>query len=176
MVFAVNGYCQDAASSPKEFGGIVTDVTSMAAMVEAVDSATREVTLKGSDGQEVTVVAGPEVRNFDQIKKGDTLTVDYSESVKILVNKEAVAPVRVDSMDVSRAPLGAKPAGVITSSTQVSATVEAIDYANRTATLKGPQRTVTVKVDESAVNFDQVKVGDSVYLEITSRLAVSVTK
>ena len=40
------------------------------ATVTDVDKATRTVTLKDTDGKEFTVVAGPEVSNFDQINLG----------------------------------------------------------------------------------------------------------
>ena len=44
------------------------------AKVEAVDAATRTVTFKGEKGNVFEVVAGDEVKNFDQIKVGDVLT------------------------------------------------------------------------------------------------------
>jgi len=37
----------------------------------AVDQATRKVTLKAADGTTTSIVAGPAVRNFSQIKAGD---------------------------------------------------------------------------------------------------------
>jgi len=176
LVIAVNGYCADTKQTPKEFGGIVSGLASMSAVVTAIDSNTREITLKDEQGKESTFKAGPEVRNFAQINKGDTVKVDYSETVKVLVRGEVTIPVRAEGVEVSRAPLGAKPEGVITATTQVNASVEAIDYEKRIVTLKGPQRTVTVQVSkEEAPNFDKVKVGDTVYIEYSERLAISVT-
>jgi Cu/Ag efflux protein CusF len=175
-MLAVNGYCGEAKQAMKEFGGIVSGVASMSAVVTAVDQNTRMVTLKDEQGNEKTFKAGPDVRNLAQVKVGDRLTVNYSETVKVLVRGESTTPAIAEGVEVSRAPLGAKPAGVITATTQASASVEAIDYVKRIATLKGPQRTVTIQVSkEEAPNFDKVKVGDTVYLEYTERLAISVT-
>jgi hypothetical protein len=49
------------------------------ATVEAIDRAERVVTLKGADDELFEVVAGPEVRNFDQIEVGDELAVTMSK-------------------------------------------------------------------------------------------------
>src|SRR4051812_11156560 len=46
--------------------GVVTNVVKMTASVEAIDSASRTVTLKGPGGNLVAIAAGPEVKNFDQ--------------------------------------------------------------------------------------------------------------
>jgi Cu/Ag efflux protein CusF len=175
MLFAGRGYCAEEVQAPKVFGGVIAEVTSMTAVVEAIDESTRMVTLKDEDGKELTVKAGPEVRNFAQIKKGDKVNIAYSESVTIAVTDEAMAPERQDSVDIVRAPLGEKPSGLITSTTQATATVEAIDYEKRTVTLKGPLQTLTVQVSEDAQNFNNVKVGDTVFLDYTERLAISVT-
>jgi hypothetical protein len=184
ILLAATGYCADPAQAPqaaqtqapKEFGGIVANAASLSAVVAAIDPATRAITLKTEDGKEDTFIAGPEVRNFAQIQKGDKVNIDYVETVKVIVSGTPSTPQREDNVEVARAPLGAKPGGVITASSQILATVEAIDYQKRTATLKGPQRTIEVQVGPEAVNFDKVKVGDSVYLELVAKMAVSVTK
>ena len=43
---------------------------------------------------------------------------------------------------------------------QVTATVTAVDAANRLVTLKGKKETETIKMGPEVVNFDQIKVGD----------------
>ena len=70
-----------------------------------------------------------------------------------------------------------KPGVVIGDLVVVTATVDAIDKDKRTVTLKGPKgKTVTLKVDEAAKNFDQVKVGDKVKAEYLDAIAVFVRK
>jgi Cu/Ag efflux protein CusF len=39
--------------------------------VEAIDAATRAVTIKKADGTYVTTVAGPEITRFSEVKVGD---------------------------------------------------------------------------------------------------------
>jgi len=158
------------------FGCMVADLGHVAAMVEKVDAKTREITLRGPEGKSLSFVAGKEVRNFAQIHEGDQVTLDYTESVTIIAGDAAGAPGREDSLEVQRAPKGEAPAATAVAKTRVLATVEAIDYEARTATIKGPLRTVTVKADQRVKNFNQFKAGDRVYLEFTQAIAVAVTK
>ena len=62
------------------------------ATVTAVDPSTRMVTLKTEDGQTLDVEAGPEVKNFDQIKVGDTVKATYMESVAFQVAPKGETP------------------------------------------------------------------------------------
>lgn len=57
-----------------------------------------------------------------------------------------------------------------------TATVEAVDQANRTVTLKGPNRTVTVKVGDEVKNFPQIKVGDLVNITYYESLVAQIYK
>jgi len=48
----------------------VADAVRVTATVDAIDKAKRLITLKGPEGNLFVVQAGPEVKNFDQIKVG----------------------------------------------------------------------------------------------------------
>lgn len=54
----------------------------------------------------------------------------------------------------------------------VTATVTAVDAANRTVTLKGKKDTETVKVGPEVKNFDQIKVGDRVVVSVAQNLTL----
>jgi Cu/Ag efflux protein CusF len=61
--------------------------------------------------------------------------------------------------------------------TKVTATVEAIDLANRVVTLKGPKGNVfDLKVGEQAKNLPQVKVGDTVVAQYYESVVVQLAK
>lgn len=83
--------------------------------------------------------------------------------------------------ETSPAPKAAAPAGkpgvVVADVTRITATVESIDQAKRTVTLKGWQgRTVTLTVPPEAKNFDQIKVGDKVKAKYVDAVAIFVRK
>ena len=59
----------------------------------------------------------------------------------------------------------------------IRATVEKINKDKREVTLKGESgKTVTIKVPETARNFDQIKIGDLVTAKYTESVALSVRK
>lgn len=55
---------------------VVGDHDRVQARVDAIDYAKRTVTLKTDKGS-VTLEVGPQAKNFDQVKVGDTVTADY---------------------------------------------------------------------------------------------------
>ena len=61
----------------------VADSVKATATVTAVDKATRLITLQGQDGNSFVVQAGPEVKNFDQIKSGDLVVVQYVQALTL---------------------------------------------------------------------------------------------
>src|SRR5262245_18302652 len=68
------------------------EATRITAAIEAVDAKNRIVVLRGPRGNTFAVLVGPEVKNLAQVKAGDTLEVDYYESVAIDVKKTEGAP------------------------------------------------------------------------------------
>ena len=81
------------------------------AVVEKVDQNTREVRLRTMDGKELTVLAGPEVRNLAQVSAGDTVRLTYYESVAARMAEPGAGGPATTSVIASRAPEGSKPAG-----------------------------------------------------------------
>ena len=51
------------------------------ATIEAIEASTRTVTLKKPDGTYVTIVAGPEVKRFAELKVGDKVNARYYENI-----------------------------------------------------------------------------------------------
>ncbi len=69
------------------------------------------------------------------------------------------------------------PSGVKVEATSITVTVAEINYKYRTVVLKGPKGDlVEMQVGDEARNFDQVKVGDLVTIEISKSVALEVRK
>ena len=67
------------------------------------------------------------------------------------------------------------PGGVIIETEEIKAEVVSIDYETRTATLKGPAgNLVPVAPGPEAINFNQVKQGDTVRVRITTALNIFI--
>ncbi len=135
--------------------------TTVQATVEAVNMQTREVTLRKSDGELVTLVVSPEARNLAQVAKGDVVTATYNVGLVVALGPPGKEPIRVDDTQATRTAPGEKPGGSIQQTVAVTATVTAIDAATRTVTLKGPKQTVSLPVSKD-IDLTKVKVGDQV--------------
>ena len=69
------------------------------------------------------------------------------------------------------------PGGVVVQTYKETATVTAIDAAERKITLVTPEgKKDTVKCGPEVVNFDQIRVGDQLKLTVTEQLAVAMAQ
>ena len=158
-------------------GAVAVSAVTVVATVDAIDAAQRTVTLKWSDGKTKTLKAGPEVRNFAQIMVGDQVKTTFVEELAVFVKKSDAPPSAEETTTVALAPLGAKPGVVMADTRMITAKIEAVDYKNRTVTLKGPEgNTKTLTVGKNVKNFKKVKKGDEVVLRHTEAVAIVVEK
>ena len=163
---------ESVTSSPGR--GEAVRTVRISATVTAIDKATRTLTLKGADGKTFPLVAGPEVRNFDQIQVGSEVVVGYVEALAIELKKGGGAKVeRIDSAASGRAEAGAQPGAMAARKVTATGDVIALDAATQTATLRGPNRTVTLRVPDPK-QFQRIAVGDQMQITYTEALAVSV--
>ena len=144
------------------------------ATITAIDKATRDVTLKGPQGNELTVSAGPEIKNFDQLKVGDKVDLSYVEALTLELKKGGGLVVqRTEKAGAAGAKPGEKPAGAVGRQVTVVADVVAVDPAKQVVTLKGPQRTVDLKISDPE-QFKRIAKGDQVEATYTQAVALAV--
>ncbi|MBW1788677.1 MAG: hypothetical protein JRK53_18985 [Deltaproteobacteria bacterium] len=147
------------------------------AEVLAIDKEDRILTLLGPKKNVVELEVGEEARNFDQVRVGDLLRIEYYESVAIYLGKPGTQPEEDAGLVVARAAKGEKPGGYAVGAVDVSASVVGIDRKKRTLTLELPEgNVVTTEVDKSAKAFDTLKVGDVIHARFTKAIAISVEK
>ncbi len=153
------------------------EVVKITATVQDIDYAKRTVELKGPEGNVATFKVDKSAVNFDQVKKGDQVNVEYLESVAVFVTSKGGPPEADVAAMVALAPKGQKPAGVVAQTMEIKAKITAIDQDARTVTLEGPLgNSRTFKVDKSVTGLKDVKVGDDVVLRYTEAVALTVTK
>jgi hypothetical protein len=163
------------SGAPKQDTMVITDSVHAQATVTGIKKKQRELTLRGESGDEIVVIAGKEVRNFDQIKKGDIVEVDYQLAAASRLEKISDTNIAVDATVVERAPAGAKPGMDVMQTTSIVAKVLKIDPKSRLLTVQGPQGgIVTVQVPASIKAFDSLKKGDSISAVYTEAVAISV--
>jgi Cu/Ag efflux protein CusF len=152
-----------------------TSTEKATATVQAVDVVTRKVTLKPESGEAFDFVAGPDVKNLAQVKVGDTVTVEYVQSIALEVRRaDGTQPEVTVAAAAGAAKPGDKPAGAIGGQVTVSAVIVAIDTASLRVTLKGPQGNFRVLQVKDPKKLENVKVGDMVYATYTEAVGISV--
>jgi len=147
----------------------------LSAQVVAIDKATCTLTLKGPKGNVVDVVAGEQVKNFDQIKVGDLVVARYAQALTLELRKTRDAGGEaVVKEEAAKAKAGEKPAVAGARTVTLLADVVGVDPKASTITLKGPKgNEVTLDV-RNPDQFKVVKKGDQVEVTYTEALALSV--
>jgi len=157
-------------------GGIIIETYEGTGTVTAIDAATRSVTLERPDGKKATFKAGPEVRNFAQIRVGDKVKATLTDRLVVFLRKKGAPPVDGEAAMVALAPLGAKPGIVKAETVEVSARVQAIDLAHHQATLQLPDGSTQIVKVRPDVDLTQAVIGEEVVMRTTEALALVVGK
>ncbi len=164
----------EAASSPGVQGRIATASYSATATVSGIDRSTRRVTLSSRDGSTVSFVAGPEVRNFDQLKIGDRVTATVDTELVIAVRKGGPPIPQGVVMVQRRAAEGDRPGVVSVTAMQGVARITRLDTARREATLlfsDGSTQTFPVR---PGIDLTTISVGDEVVFRATEAHSIVV--
>jgi Cu/Ag efflux protein CusF len=163
-VSALNGQVQTSVGK--------TSIVTVTAVIAAIDSTNRLVTLKRDDGISEIVFAGPEVQRFSELKVGDKVTFKFQESIVYDIQQPGAKPPSPEKIAMERA--GAKPGGKITQTVTAVVTLTAIDMAIPSVTIKTEKGEVMSFKVEDKTNLNGVKVGDKVQITYTRALAISV--
>ena len=145
-------------------------------VVTGIDRTNRILTLKGANGKSAEMVAGPDVRNFDQIALGDQVVVQYVRALTLELRKGGGVRQSVETTDAMRTKAGEKPGAAVGGRVTVLADVIDVNQKDRSITLRGPKGNIVVLDVQNPDQFKVVKKGDQVEADYVEALAVSVEK
>lgn len=153
----------------------VAEAVEVQGAVTAIDKKNRLLTIKGGDGNVITMPAGAEVKNFNRIKLGDMVTLSYIAALGLELKKGGGRlRERIESKDAVAAQPGDKPAAAAGRKLTIIADVTSVDAAAGTITLRGPERSVDLVVKDKELLTD-VRAGDQIAATYTEAIAVAVT-
>jgi len=168
--------CTSTPAAPRK--AQITDEVAVQATVVAVDKASRELILQRSNGSQVAVVAGPEVRNFDQIAAGDTLNARYTVSLTARrLDPDEMAKEPGAGMAAARAEPGEKPGAAIGAGVTMTVVVNSVDRDTHTVVVTGPNgNTQAIEAQrQTGKRFvEGLKPGDRVELTYGEALVLAV--
>lgn len=160
----------------KEKGAVTFGETvELQGIITAIDKNTRAVTIKGGSGNELTITAGPQVKNFRKIKVGDLVTLNYVAALGLELKKGGGRlRERIESEQSAAAKPGEKPSGGVLRTVKVIADVMAVDAAAGSITLRGPQRSIDLTVKDKELLKD-IRVGDQIAATYEEAVVVAIT-
>jgi hypothetical protein len=142
-----------------------------AAAVETVDPQTRQVLLRLPDQSLVTLKAGPEVQNLDQLKPGDHVLAKYIEAAAVGLS---------NAKGDHGAPASAASGAPATAGEQVHdvSKVVAVDQRRNTLSFTDTNdkvQTIVLHDPSTVAVLKTLKTGDPVEVTYTEGVAVSLT-
>ena len=147
--------------------------------VKSVDVASRHVVVTNAAGEHFTLKAIPEMRNFAQLKPGDTLKIRYSLGVEYTLQvRGAKKPANEQTLISTRNPTGGAPGGAAVNTIVVTGNVVAVDAARHTLKLVnhkgGEVHNILVSDPEGIKALPKVKVGDAITARVSEALIIAV--
>lgn len=148
-------------------------VARVSATVEAVDMASRMMTIRNQEGKLTSFQVSDAVVNFPQVKVGDKIVLEYAEALAVRMAKPGEVQDSTGSLLGKAAP-GNKPGVVGATEKTMTATIESINKPSRTATLTFADGTMKIVKVADPANLDKVKVGDVIVITYSEAMALSV--
>lgn len=142
---------------------VVSTTVERSAVVESVNGAERSVLLRGEDGALATIIAGPAVRNFAQIRPGDRVVTMVTDTLAVSAAGHDGRPPRAGALIASRAAPGQRPALTATRAERVRVRVEAVDRAAGSVTILSPdglRRVVRVTEPRLRARLPELTAGE----------------
>lgn len=165
-----------AAETPTTFR--LSETVRTRADVASVDHAERKVTLKLPDGAPRTFRAGPEVKNFDQVKAGDVVDVLHTMVGELELKRPTSDTPDFLMEDVSEtAPAGWKPAGFAAIKTSAIVKITTIKPETGEVAFVGPLGNVfqvTVADEGFRKTMQDFKAGDLAQASYVEALSIVV--
>lgn len=147
---------------------------SKTATITAINHTTRVVTLKDAQGNVEDIVCGPGVKRFNELKVGDSVTFSYHAAVVYQIVKPGEKPGAAPAGAAVVRGQGVKPSGAVTQQKKATVTVEAIDVAAPSVTVKTADgHTMTAQVEDKK-HLEGLKVGDQIEVTFTEAFMVTV--
>jgi hypothetical protein len=165
---------RDAAAQARD---TLRDHVSVMGMVTGIDRLARTVTIRGADGNVVTLDVPSTVVRFDQIRVGDTITVQYYDRVNVRMKAPGEPPVDRTVAPVATPTPGMLPGAVYAAQRIATVTVTAWDPVTRTVSFTSPDgatytRHLSEEMDPSGLRG--LMVGDRVDVTWTEAVDISM--
>lgn len=156
---------------------VATHDSELRAIIQTIDPVNREILLRADDGRVVSVVAGPDVANFDQLRPGDFVEAMFFESIAARMAAPGQELVTLAGGAEDRAAPGERPGAAMGMAIEAVVRWVGFDPDTGLSTFTGASGlTHSVLTPTEMQAFAAARrEGDTVLIEYTAAMAVDVT-
>jgi len=157
-------------------GAAFTVATSATAevVIKSINARKRIITLETQDGQIKKYTAGPAIKNFDQLKAGDTVVATFTEIMAVYLGQDEASSADIAAGLVRKS--DGTPGAALVGEAQVTAKILELDKETRRIKLELPENNIREAKVREGLDLSKVKVGDTVTIAIASALVIEVAK
>jgi hypothetical protein len=164
-----------AARGDTQPKGVTQEAVWVSGQVEEVDRSGRLVTFRTGNTIQAPVYVGPDMPIFDELNRGDVVTIRYYDALIVEVTPKArLAPPR-DTTAEAQQKLDRPDAAVLQQITLV-VTIDTIDASTGMVTYHGVDNRRVQRLVQQRQLLEGVKAGDVVTIKQTRAQAVSIEK
>ena len=164
-----------AARGDAQPRGVAQEAIWVSGQVEEVDRSGRLVTIRTGNTIQAPVYVGPDMPIFDELNRGDIVTIRYYDALIVEVTPGArLAPPR-DTTAEAKQKLDRPDAAVLQQITLV-VTIDTIDASTGMVTYHGVDNRRVQRLVQQRQLLEGVKAGDVVTISQTRAQAVSIEK
>jgi Cu/Ag efflux protein CusF len=164
-----------APTSAAPLGGIAAEtVLTVHGKIVAVDTASKQVTLEGPKGKDITLTVHDSA-NLQSLKAGDRYVAQFTESIVIVAKgPNDKPPVATVAGGLWLSNPGQTPGVVAARQAHLVVVVSAIDQADQRVTLQAPDgSTENIHVTNPDA-LQSVRVGDRIAITLTQSVAIAL--
>jgi len=164
-----------APANGATLGGIAAEtVLTVHGKIVAVDAASKQVTLEGPKGKDITLTVH-DTANLQSLKAGDRYLAQFTESIVIVAKSPSDKPpvaTLAGGLWVSNP--GQTPGAVAARQAHLVVVVSAIDQADQRITLQAPDGSTENIHVTNADALQNVRIGDRIAITLTQSVAIAL--
>jgi hypothetical protein len=154
---------------------VVVPISEISGTVERIDRVGRMVTIRsGDNGVETAIYAGPELAGFDQLDRGDFVSIRFYDSYIVEATPQATMKGIEDTTKTAQQAV--TDANSILQQLRLVVTIDELHRGNQTVTYHGADNRRVLRGVTNPELFDRLKVGDVVTITYTRARAASIEK
>jgi hypothetical protein len=173
----VNPGSSGAPPSQQEARAVTQQISEASGEVADVDRVGRNITIKSAGTIQYPIYIGPDLPIFDQLNRGDIVTIRFYDSVIVDLTPGArMGPTAITTAEAQKAFDRERGDANVMSQTQLTVTVDEIDHAARLVTYHGVDNRRVLRQVQYPHLIEGLKAGDVITITFTRARAATIEK